>query len=60
MFTPIDNSENRIRLAPPLVISEEDLKTVVQVIRESLEELPRAGEIPGDQYKAHGKPFAAL
>jgi acetylornithine/succinyldiaminopimelate/putrescine aminotransferase len=51
---------NSIRLAPPLVISEEDLKTVVQTIRESLEELSQAQEIPGEQYKAHGKPFAAL
>jgi adenosylmethionine-8-amino-7-oxononanoate aminotransferase len=49
-----------IRLAPPLVISEEDLKTVVQVIRECLEELGEAKDIPGQEYKAHGKPFAAL
>ncbi|KAL7003930.1 ornithine aminotransferase [Cystobasidiomycetes sp. EMM_F5] len=50
-----------IRLAPPLVISEEDLRRVVEVIRESLLELDEVENIPSEEYKgSHGKAFAAL
>lgn len=34
-----DSDLNRIRLAPPLVIDEEDLTAAVNIIRESLLEL---------------------
>lgn len=43
---------NIIRLAPPLVISEEDLNRGVQVIREALQELDSIAAIPGAD-KAH-------
>jgi ornithine--oxo-acid transaminase len=32
--------ENIIRLAPPLVISEEDIRKALGIIKEALEELP--------------------
>jgi len=52
--------ENTIRLAPPLVIEEADLDTVVRVIKESLEELDEVEVIPGQGYKDPEKPFAAF
>lgn len=50
----------RIRLAPPLVIEEEDLDTVIRTLREALEEFDTVDQIPGADYKGHDKPFAAL
>lgn len=35
---------NSIRLAPPLVISEEDLMKAVDIIRQSLEDLDKVGK----------------
>lgn len=43
--------DNTIRLAPPLVISEEDLDTVVRVIQESLQELDNINHIPEEECK---------
>ncbi|PWZ00089.1 putative CAR2-ornithine aminotransferase [Testicularia cyperi] len=43
---------NIIRLAPPLVISEEDLNKGVQIIKEALEELDQLESIPDDE-EAH-------
>lgn len=40
---------NIIRLAPPLVISEEDLEKGVEIIKEALEQLDELDEIPGDE-----------
>jgi len=39
---------NIIRFAPPLVISEEDLMKVVRIIEESLVDLDKLDEIPGE------------
>ncbi|KAI0750369.1 ornithine aminotransferase [Irpex lacteus] len=39
---------NIIRFAPPLVISEEDLLKAVRIIGESLEDLDKVDEIPGE------------
>ena len=39
---------NIIRLAPPLVISEEDLDRGVEIIKEALQELDTVESIPGD------------
>lgn len=46
---------NIIRLAPPLVISEEDLAKTIEIIRESLEELDTIDAIPGaeDDHAGH-------
>ena len=40
---------NIIRLAPPLVISEQDLERGVQIIKEALQELDTLESIPGDE-----------
>ncbi|KAL1406864.1 ornithine aminotransferase [Vanrija albida] len=40
---------NIIRFAPPLVISEEDVRKAVKIIGESLEELDTLDVIPGDE-----------
>jgi DNA-binding winged helix-turn-helix (wHTH) protein len=47
-------------LAPPLVIEEEDLDTVIKTLREALEEFDTVETIPGQEYKGNDKPFAAL
>ncbi|KAG6329832.1 hypothetical protein ID866_9258 [Astraeus odoratus] len=39
---------NIIRFAPPLVISEEDLKKAIKVIAECLEDLDKLDDIPGE------------
>ena len=40
--------ENRVRFAPPLVISEEELAEAVKIIGECLLDLDVLDEIPGD------------
>lgn len=40
---------NIIRFAPPLVISEEDLRKAIGIIAESLQELDTLDKIPGDE-----------
>ncbi|WVN88592.1 ornithine-oxo-acid transaminase [Cryptococcus depauperatus CBS 7841] len=44
---------NIIRFAPPLVISEEDIRRAVEIIGESLAELDTIEQIPGDQAQEH-------
>jgi len=44
---------NIIRFAPPLVISEEDVKKAVKIIAESLEEFDVLEKIPGDDEEEH-------
>lgn len=44
---------NIIRFAPPLVISEEDVKKAVNIIKESLEEFDVLDKIPGDEGEEH-------
>ncbi|KIR53995.1 ornithine-oxo-acid transaminase [Cryptococcus gattii Ru294] len=44
---------NIIRFAPPLVISEEDVRKAVKIIGESLEELDTIEKIPGDEGEEH-------
>ncbi|KDE04872.1 ornithine aminotransferase [Microbotryum lychnidis-dioicae p1A1 Lamole] len=44
---------NIIRLAPPLVIEEEDLERTLQIIKESLEELDTIESIPGAEESHH-------
>lgn len=46
---------NIIRLAPPLVITEEQVRFAVNVIKESLEEIDVIEEVPGEtaKEKAH-------
>lgn len=39
---------NIIRFAPPLVISEEDLRKAIQIIKESLTEIDQIDEVPGE------------
>lgn len=39
---------NIIRFAPPLVISEEDLRKAIQIIKESLIEIDQIDEVPGE------------
>ncbi|KIM57553.1 hypothetical protein SCLCIDRAFT_28774 [Scleroderma citrinum Foug A] len=39
---------NIVRFAPPLVISEEDLRKAVNVIAECLNDLDRLDDIPGE------------
>jgi len=41
--------ENRIRFAPPLVISEEDLAKAVKIIGDCLLDFDVLDEIPGDE-----------
>ena len=45
--------ENIIRLAPPLVISREDLMKGVQIIKEALSELDTLEVIPGETVEEH-------
>jgi acetylornithine/succinyldiaminopimelate/putrescine aminotransferase len=56
----IADSARSIRLAPPLVIEEEDLDIVIKTLREALEEFDTVETIPGQEYKGSDKPFAAL
>ncbi|GAA5838801.1 hypothetical protein JCM3766R1_004212 [Sporobolomyces carnicolor] len=51
---------NIIRLAPPLIISEEQLDKILSIIKESLEELDTIETIPGadDHHKAADEPVA--
>lgn len=42
-----------IRFAPPLVISEEDLRKAVKIIGQSLDELDSVERIPGDEGEEH-------
>ena len=42
-----------IRFAPPLVISEEDVRKAVKIIAESLEEFDTIEKIPGDEGDEH-------
>ncbi|WVQ73959.1 ornithine-oxo-acid transaminase [Cryptococcus sp. DSM 104548] len=44
---------NIIRFAPPLVISEEDVRKAVKIIGESLAELDTIEKIPGDEGEEH-------
>ncbi|ORY32911.1 putative ornithine-oxo-acid transaminase [Naematelia encephala] len=44
---------NIIRFAPPLVISEEDVRKAVRIIGESLSELDTLEHIPGDEHEDH-------
>ncbi|ODN80597.1 ornithine-oxo-acid transaminase [Cryptococcus amylolentus CBS 6039] len=44
---------NIIRFAPPLVISEEDIRKAVKIIGESLAELDTLEKIPGDEGEEH-------
>ncbi|KAK4048270.1 ornithine aminotransferase [Microbotryomycetes sp. JL221] len=44
---------NIIRLAPPLVITDEDLDKTIQIIKESLEELDTVESIPGAEAGHH-------
>lgn len=44
----------RIRFAPPLVISEEDLAHAVKVIGECLIDLDKLDDIPGDEGSEKG------
>ena len=39
--------QNIIRLAPPLVISEEELKRGIKIIESALDELDKVDTIPG-------------
>jgi len=45
---------NIVRFAPPLVISEEDLKKAVKIIGECLEDLDKLDDIPGDAQSEKG------
>jgi len=40
---------NVVRFAPPLVISEEDMKEAVKIIGECLIDFDKLDEIPGDK-----------
>lgn len=44
---------NIIRFAPPLVISEEDVRKAIRIIGESLEEFDTIDKIPGDEGDEH-------
>ncbi|KAK1924068.1 putative ornithine-oxo-acid transaminase [Papiliotrema laurentii] len=44
---------NIIRFAPPLVISEEDVRKAIRIIGESLEEFDTIDKIPGDEGEEH-------
>ncbi|KAF8064339.1 ornithine-oxo-acid aminotransferase [Lyophyllum atratum] len=45
---------NIVRFAPPLVISEEDLKKAVKIIGECLEDLDKLDDIPGEEQSEKG------
>jgi len=45
---------NIVRFAPPLVISEEDLKEAVKIIGECLVDLDQLDDIPGDENSERG------
>lgn len=46
-------ADGSIRFAPPLVISEEDVRKAVRIIAESLEEFDTLEKIPGDEGEEH-------
>lgn len=43
MLSDVANASHSIRFAPPLVISEEDLRKAIKIIGESLAELDEVG-----------------
>ena len=47
------SADGSIRFAPPLVISEEDVRKAVRIIAESLEEFDTLEKIPGDEGEEH-------